>query len=402
MRHARSRLFGTVDVQGGFGEVAYDPAGHHRVITGAVRIEEALRGRIGVGVAAGSERGQHPAELGQGNHDVRTREHSDSFGLCCCPLGFLFVPAHSGYRREDGVGSRRPLGLTEFRCQASRLLRRRHRDAPVAESRGHAAVQNQHPREMPQPALGAKALDRRAEECHGEVERANDDCCRAQVPRGLRVAVAICRRFPQACQHVGRATERVGVGVDRQHPGVGCVYGAEPMHRVDEDLPRRGAGLDQPRARGDEPQQVELQVSIAFFAGVLGGGNQRGSSGGVAERAGLDLLVDPGGARPLERTRRELLDLAQQGDDNVTLPEFERHLGCCEQPSSPLRRLAELRGAPQRGSRDGGRSAPPRAAACLLEFHRDVVMCSGYERRSVPDAPVRVHAKRFGQRLVYT
>ena len=77
LRHARSRLFGTVDVQGGFGEVAYDPAGHHRVITGAVRIEEALRGRIGVGVAAGSERGQHPAELGQGNHDVRTRDRPE-------------------------------------------------------------------------------------------------------------------------------------------------------------------------------------------------------------------------------------------------------------------------------------------------------------------------------------
>ena len=113
-------------------------------------------------------------------------------------------------------------------------------------------------------------------------------------------------------------------------------------------------------------------------------------------------LVDPGGARPVERSRLELFGLAKQRGDDLRLPELEGELGCGDQTPGALRGIAELRGATQRSCGHTDRSAAARAPTRLLELQGDVLVRSGDQCRAVPDPSVGLGLERFCERLVYT
>src|SRR5437660_1293136 len=83
---------------------------------------------------------------------------------------------------------------------------------------------------------------------------------------------------------------------------------AKATRRLYQRPSRRGAGVCPPEARGDEPEQGKVQVVIAGLASLLGKGDQR--RGPCATRCSqADHLVDPGGARPFQRSRLEQFNL---------------------------------------------------------------------------------------------
>src|SRR5215207_6926417 len=113
-------------------------------------------------------------------------------------------------------------------------------------------------------------------------------------------------------------------------------------------------------------------------------------------------LVDPGGARPVERTRLKLFGLAKQRGDDVRLPQLEGDLGSGDQAPGAPGRIAELRGAAQRSCGDTDRSAAARAPTRLLELQGDVLVLSGDQCRAVPDSSVGVGLQRLCERFVHT
>src|SRR3954466_2417839 len=113
-----------------------------------------------------------------------------------------------------------------------------------------------------------------------------------------------------------------------------------------QDLSRLGTRIDPPRARGDEPQQIDVQVVVSRRSGTLGGIDERREAPDVAERSGERRLLDPDDAGPLELCERQLLDLAQQRLDDIRSSELDREPGGSEQAPAAASELAELGRSP--------------------------------------------------------
>ena len=173
---------------------ADQPGGDHRVIGRVARLEQAVRRRVRVAVAIGGERGQHLPELGERHRDVRAHRFRDHLGSGGHELGLPAVAAHRGDERDRRVGRGSPLRLRELLGEPPRLVGRGQRDVPVADAGGHARVERQQPRQMPEPSLGPQAVDRRREEVVAEVERADDERGRPEEARGVGVEPRIARR----------------------------------------------------------------------------------------------------------------------------------------------------------------------------------------------------------------
>jgi hypothetical protein len=84
------------------------------------------------------------------------------------------------------------------------------------------------------------------------------------------------------------------------------------MRCVDQDPPRGWTGVHPPRARSDQPEEIDVQLVITGLAGLLSHGGQLRESRDIAERSSSDHLFDPPDPGPLERSEIEPLDVAQQ------------------------------------------------------------------------------------------
>jgi len=186
----------------------------------AHRIEEAFGGLVGVGVPARCECGENPAELREGDGDVRSGRHRDALGLRRGSLGRVLVAADPGDDRIDGVGCCDPLRLAELCRQAPGLFCGGNRYAPVGDLRCHISLQGEHARQMPEPSLCSQTLDCLAEERRSDVEGPHGHSCRAQETGGVRVVVNVCCGFTEALEYGWCLSERIGIGLDRKDPEV--------------------------------------------------------------------------------------------------------------------------------------------------------------------------------------
>ena len=183
-------------------------------------IEEAFGGLVGVGMPACSECGEDPAELREGDSEVRPGRHRDALGPRRGSFGRFLVASDPGDERSDGVGCCDPLRLAEFCRQPPGLFCGGNRHAPVGDLRRHSSLQREHARQMPEPSLGSQAFDRLAQERRRDIEGPRRHRRRPQETGGVRVAVNTCRGFTQTLEYGRRLSEWVGVGLDGQDPEV--------------------------------------------------------------------------------------------------------------------------------------------------------------------------------------
>jgi hypothetical protein len=64
--------------------------------------------------------------------------------------------------------------------------------------------------------------------------------------------------------------------MDRDQPGIGGGGRSGAIGGIHDQLPSGRARARPPRARSGDPQQVVVQLAIAFRAGLLGDGDQIG------------------------------------------------------------------------------------------------------------------------------
>jgi len=225
--HPRSRLVGPPGVQRRFGQVADQPARDDRMVRRARRIKEAFGGLVGVGSPARAERGEDPAELREGDGQVRPGRHRDALGFRGAPLGRGRgrgrgrIAAHPGDDRTNRLRRGHPLRLAQLGRQAPGLFRRGNGHAPVGDVRRHPPLQREHARQVPEPPLPAQTLDRLGQERGRDIERPHRHRGRPQIPGGVRIAVDVGRGGPQPPQDDRRLPERVSIGLDGQDPQVG-------------------------------------------------------------------------------------------------------------------------------------------------------------------------------------
>ena len=101
---------------------------------------------------------------------------------------------------------------------------------------------------MPESPLRPQPVDRRPQEVVAQVERADDERGRAEEARSVGVEPPVRCRAAQARQNAGRVTQRICIGVDREHARVFGIRVSQPTGGVDQDLSRFGARIDPPSA----------------------------------------------------------------------------------------------------------------------------------------------------------
>jgi hypothetical protein len=132
----------------------------------------------------------------------------------------------------------------------------------------------------------------------------------------------------------------ISVGVDSEHTRIGGVGTAQSMRCIDQNPTRGWTGVRPPRARCDQPEEIEVELVITGLAGLLSYGGQLHESRGIAERSSCDNFFNPRDPSPLERARIETLDVAQDWSDNLSSPELTGQCGGAEQAGGTVRRLA--------------------------------------------------------------
>src|SRR3954447_7355418 len=143
------------------------------------------------------------------------------------------------------------------------------------------------------------------------------------------------------------------------------------MRCLDQDPPRGWTGVHPPRTRGDQPEQVDVQLAITGLAALLGYRDQLREARDVAKRSRADHLLDPRDPGPLERAQGEPLDVAQQRSDDLRSPELKGQPGRTEQAAAAACSSAQFPGPSQCGYRLADRAAFPRSASRLLELQGD-------------------------------
>jgi hypothetical protein len=159
-----------------------------------------------------SERGKDPADVGERDRRVRARREPLLLGSRGSGLGCLGIAAQAGDGGGDGFRAGLPHRLTELGGQAAPLVGGRNGCVQSAGRARDRAVQHEATREVPESSLGTQAVDGCAEKRQGEVERADDEGRRTEVPRRLGVAVAGRGDFTEAGEHFGSVAQRVGIG----------------------------------------------------------------------------------------------------------------------------------------------------------------------------------------------
>jgi hypothetical protein len=228
-------------------QVPDHPRRDHRVVRGVGRVEQTLGVGVRVAVAARGESGEHFPELGEGHRDIRAGRLGDRLGPCRHELSRLLVAAHRRDERDRRVRRGRRLRVCELLGETPCLVGRGQRRLPMTDASGRARVEHQQPRQRAEPSFGPQPLDRRLQEVHAQVERADDEGGRPEEASGFRIEPLLCGAL-QAGENAGRMTERIDIRVDRDDARVRGSCVAQTMGGADQRAPHVRPRIDPPRA----------------------------------------------------------------------------------------------------------------------------------------------------------
>jgi hypothetical protein len=231
--HARSRLLDAVEMKRRLSQVPDQPGGDHRVMGRVLWIEEALREVVRVGVSARPKACHDPAELREGDSDVRAHRHGDPFRLSRGLLGRVLIAAHTSNERDCRIGRSLRLRICELFRQTSGLSRSRDRDIPIGQPRRHIRIEHKYPWQMPKASFVTQGLYRGSQKVDPEIESPHGERRRAEVSCYLGIATALISRRPQARQYFRGMAVWISVGVDCEHTRIGRVGPAQSMRCID-------------------------------------------------------------------------------------------------------------------------------------------------------------------------
>ena len=183
--------------------------------------------------------------------------------------------------------------------------------------------------------------------------------------------------------------ERIRICVDRERRA-GLRHSRRPARcdGVDQRLPHLGTRVHPPRARGDEPEQIGMQVVVACRSGLLRRGDERLVALGV-ERARHCGLLDPGDPRAVQLAE---LQLARPRAAAATTT--SRRPPSAASSAAASRRRLRLAGSPSSAARLSAVTATAMAprrrarARCLPRARARRPRAPGEQRRAMPRAPV--------------
>jgi len=102
-------------------------------------------------------------------------------------LGCVRVASHASDQGDDGLATGDPEWSAELGRESPRFLAGGKSDVPFAEERGDHAVEHEHPGQLAEPALGARAGGGGRQKVHGDVEGTEDERGGPEVARGLGI-----------------------------------------------------------------------------------------------------------------------------------------------------------------------------------------------------------------------
>ena len=162
---------------------------------------------------------------------------------------------------------------------------------------------------MPESAFSSEAVDCLCQEVGAQVERADDERRRAEEAGSVRVRSAGACFVFESGENRWCVTARVRVRMDRDDARVWGVCTAESVAGADQGLSDFGARIHPPGTRGDEPQQIDVQVVVARCASVRCCLDEGLVPGGI-ERASEGRLLDPRHSRAVELAEIAETDLS--------------------------------------------------------------------------------------------
>ena len=224
-----------------------------------------------------------------------------------------------------------------------------NRHVPVADAGGHARVEHQQPRQVPEPSLRPQSVDRRRQEVVAQVERADDERGRPEEASRVGVEPLVTRRALQAREDPGGVTQRIRIGVDRERRA-----GLRHSHRPGDATASISACLTSGPGSTHQAREATSQsrstcrswspaapaCSAAAMSDVVPLG---------VERARQGRLLDPCDPRAVQLAEIQLADLAAAADHEIRPPELHgqpggaRAGGGCGSPVRRARRRVSSR-----------------------------------------------------------
>ena len=247
----------------------------------------------------------------------------------------MLIAAHASNERDCRIGRGLRLRICELFRQTSGLSRCRDRDIPIGQPRRHVRIEHERPWQMPKTSFVTQGLYCGSQKVDPEIESPHDERRRPSVSLP-GIAMALIRRRPQARQYFRCMAVWISVGVDCEYTRIGRVGPAQSMRCIDQEPPRGWARVHPPRARCNQPEEIDVQLVITGPAGLLGRGDQRRESCRIAKRSSRNHLFNPRDPGPLERSWIEPLDLAQDWSDHLWSPELTGQCGRAEQAAAAV------------------------------------------------------------------
>ena len=199
-REQLSALGDAVGVEGGLRQVGDEPAGHDRVVRRIGRVEQPPGGRVCVVVPALSQRAEHTAELGECDGDLAAGGEAKLLGSGGAALGRVGVASHAGDQRRGRSRLPRSRAVRRVRSRVAAPPRPRERRRPRRRgTRRRCRAERASGAVGPAVPPCARPSAAEAEQANSDVEGAEDERRRPQVPYGLRypasaVAATACSR----------------------------------------------------------------------------------------------------------------------------------------------------------------------------------------------------------------
>ena len=109
-------------------------------------------------MAALAQCAEHATELSEGDGDLAAGGQAELLGALGAALGGIGVASHAGDHGEDGLASRDPERPAELGREPPCLLAGGNGDVPLAEERGDDPVENEHPGQVAEASLPARAV----------------------------------------------------------------------------------------------------------------------------------------------------------------------------------------------------------------------------------------------------
>ena len=122
---------------------------------------------------------------------------------------------------------------------------------------------------MPESSLRPEPVDCFGEEVGAQVKRADDKRGRSEESSSVGVQPRVSRRAGQWCQNPGRVAPRICVRMDCEDARVLGVRIPQPTGSLDERPSRFGSGIGPPGAQSDQPEEVDVELTVCGCAGLL-------------------------------------------------------------------------------------------------------------------------------------